>query len=484
MGSMGKKTTSQPFIDRHVRSALSRLGVFIRNFLDGSGFASELWHQWGYRSSQMQGDFWHSIVHPDDRGRVIAAELAIKKGNSTSFEQEYRIRTADGQWRWLLSRGRIVTWTEAGDPEWYIGTDMDITDAKMFEAELREAKIEAEQRAQEAETLRVVGAIVASSLDIKEVVSVILDQAVRVVPYEAATVQILSENGLNVLGDRGWDVAESIGGYTIPVPGNNPHTQVILQGTPRIVSAISSEYADFAASSPCKGGSWLGIPLVVRKRTIGLIQFETRSTGFFTQDHLRLGLSLADHVAVALHNARLYEESRTLAQTDSLTGIGTRRALFLRAQELLGTERRRTRDLTLLMLDVDHFKRINDEFGHATGDTILVQVAQACLSVLRASDVVGRYGGDEFIILLPATRKSHAILIADRLREAVSRIQLPEPGRTVTISIGITRRITRSHAASKPSLSQYVEQADRALYLAKQNGRDRWEYLTLPEAIQ
>ena len=481
---MGKKTTSQPFIDRHVRTTLSRLGVFIRNFLDGSGFASELWHKWGYRSSQMQGDFWHSIVHPDDRARVIAAELAIKMGNATSFEQEYRIRTADGECRWLLSRGRIVTRNEAGDPEWYIGTDLDITEAKEFETALREAKFEAEQRAQEAETLRIVGAIVASSLDIKEVVSVILDQAVRVVPYEAATVQILSDNGLNILGDRGWAASDGIGGYTIPVPGNNPHTDVILHGTPRIVSAIRSEYADFAAASPCKGGSWLGIPLVVHKRTIGLIQFETQSTGFFTQDHLRLGLSLADHVAVALHNARLYEESRNLAQTDSLTGIGTRRAFFLRAQELLGTERRRARELTLLMLDVDHFKRINDEFGHSTGDTILVQVAQACLSVLRASDVVGRYGGDEFIIMLPATRKSHAILIADRLREAVGRIQLPEQGRTVTVSIGITRRITRSRATNNPSLSQYVEQADRALYLAKQNGRDRWEYLSLPEAIQ
>jgi diguanylate cyclase (GGDEF)-like protein/PAS domain S-box-containing protein len=476
---MKKRLYNEPIADDDVRQVLSELGIFTRNFLDQSGFANALWRFWGYLPGDMDGEFWHEIVDPEDRDRVVAAEEAIKNGHTDSFEQEYRIHTGTGEVRWILSRGKVVSWDDDGNPEWYVGTDLDITSQKESEHALTEAKREAEQRAQEAETLRIAGAIVASSLDIQEAVSLILDQTLRVVPCETATVQLLTDTGLKIIGGKGWEDPDTILGYNIPIPGDSPHARIIERGEPCILSDLTAEYPDFAARVPTRGGAWMGIPLVVQARTIGLMQFETGETEFFTRDHLRLALSLADHVAVALFNARLYEETRRLAQTDSLTGVQTRRSFSQQAEEILANERRNANDLALLMLDVDHFKLVNDDFGHVVGDAVLVQIARACMDVLRASDIVGRYGGEEFVILLPATRKQDAIRIAERVQDAVRGIELPAKERHITVSIGITNRPGKRRKTPALTFEQYLNEADRALYRAKQNGRDRWEYIPL-----
>jgi diguanylate cyclase (GGDEF)-like protein len=128
-------------------------------------------------------------------------------------------------------------------------------------------------------------------------------------------------------------------------------------------------------------------------------------------------------------------------------------------------------DLSILMLDIDHFKNINDTYGHHAGDLVLQQVTRRLTEGLREYDLLTRYGGEEFVIVLPMTRQSEAQMVAQRLLQSVRKLTFPDTlsGTTVTVSIGVT-----SHGGAKTvSSEELISQADTALYRAKQSGRDR-----------
>jgi diguanylate cyclase (GGDEF)-like protein len=171
---------------------------------------------------------------------------------------------------------------------------------------------------------------------------------------------------------------------------------------------------------------------------------------------------LAVHDALARQNARLAE----LAAVDELTGVKNRRRFREDLDLLYEVASRQATLLSLVMIDVDHFKKFNDTFGHPAGDEVLRQVASALLSATRAQDVVARYGGEEFVVLLPATGVSDSRVLAGRLRAQVADNDWPL--RPVTVSVG-----TATTGADIASPEALVEAADRALYLAKRTGRNR-----------
>ena len=173
----------------------------------------------------------------------------------------------------------------------------------------------------------------------------------------------------------------------------------------------------------------------------------------------------------AVHlNQALQKKARQEANSDALTGVNNRRWL---EELLLRTRGRPLEDLaplSVIMLDVDHFKRFNDDYGHQTGDEVLKMVAQAMQSSLRPNDMVARYGGEEFVILLPKTRLKHSLQVAERLRRKVERTPINAEDKAipgVTISLGV--------AQWQPgiSLEALIGQADEALYRAKESGRNR-----------
>ena len=160
-----------------------------------------------------------------------------------------------------------------------------------------------------------------------------------------------------------------------------------------------------------------------------------------------------------------------LAYQDGLTGLTNRRRLFELGEIELERARRYSRALSAIMLDADHFKRVNDSYGHAVGDLVLRELAQCCLSSLRDADLVGRYGGEEFVILLPETLLPDACLFAERLRHTVAAQSITIAGQSslsITISIGVAVL-----DEDMPNLEKLIEAADQALYQAKQHGRNR-----------
>jgi diguanylate cyclase (GGDEF)-like protein len=177
--------------------------------------------------------------------------------------------------------------------------------------------------------------------------------------------------------------------------------------------------------------------------------------------------------APVMGNLRNLAIAELRAATDSLTGLPNRRALQDTIRRMIAQTTRTMSPMAALMCDLDHFKQVNDRYGHGRGDDVLAAVGAALAESIRGSDFAGRYGGEEFLLLLPDTDAVGATALAEKVRAAVAAIRVPEVDRVVTISVGIAT--LPQHALDAESLERA---ADRALYTAKSNGRDRIEIFT------
>lgn len=165
---------------------------------------------------------------------------------------------------------------------------------------------------------------------------------------------------------------------------------------------------------------------------------------------------------------RAEQQLQTLVFSDHLTGVLNRRGLMEAGQREFARAARQASPFSVIILDADHFKRINDEFGHDIGDRVLVEIAKACGATVRVSDVVGRIGGEEFAILLPDTPVEGGVILAERLRQAVAAARDGVP--PFTVSLGVA-----AGAAGDQGFEEVLKRADQALYRAKRAGRDRVE---------
>ena len=206
---------------------------------------------------------------------------------------------------------------------------------------------------------------------------------------------------------------------------------------------------------------------------LGAISLESPQVAAFSESDLRLLSSFAATATAAIHNTRLHGEVQKLAITDALTGLYNRRGFFELGQREVERSRRFQRPLVAIMMDVDRFKFINDVYGHPVGDRVLQTVAKRCADNLRRIDILGRFGGDEFTILLPETDIYRARGVAERVRQCVAATPVPadEALVEVSVSLGIARATNAT-----PDLDVLISRADAAMYLAKQAGRNRVEF--------
>jgi diguanylate cyclase (GGDEF)-like protein len=237
--------------------------------------------------------------------------------------------------------------------------------------------------------------------------------------------------------------------------------------------------ADHALLFPAREGleSVALLPLTRQERLIGCLNFGSRTSERF---QAALGTDFLHHLALiaafalesAINRARLVRSGFT----DALTGWHNRRYLQSRLHEELARCRRERTPLTCLMIDVDHFKAVNDRFGHLAGDEVLRQLAECVSAEVRGSDVSARYGGEEFIVLLPGTGAAAGFLLAERIRAAVAAepFELPDGGRLpVTVSIGVAEHAPAHDERDLKAVGErLVALADVALYEAKAGGRN------------
>jgi len=237
--------------------------------------------------------------------------------------------------------------------------------------------------------------------------------------------------------------------------------------------------------------SIMAVPLHMRHAADHRIVFRMARTGDpFTYREIKFCQIVTTVAANALENAQLYEsleiahsQLTEISKKDPLTDVYNRRYLFERLEVEFARSVRKRAPLSAIMLDIDHFKRVNDDLGHQAGDSVLIGFGQILKNCLRGQDLVGRYGGEEFLIVLPETDDAGAVMVAERIRREVRQHQFARAsGRKVTCSLGIAVRDPATTAT--PTVESLVALADHALYEAKSGGRDRAVVaLSLTEAV-
>ena len=211
----------------------------------------------------------------------------------------------------------------------------------------------------------------------------------------------------------------------------------------------------------------LRLPLMFEENLLGMLWIWGEG---ITRSDLAIMSIFGKQIGISLERARLFQEVQSLALTDPLTGLHNRRGLFELSRMEFSRAKRLNRPISCMMLDLDHFKQINDNFGHQMGDYILQEFAQRCKNTIREIDLIGRYGGEELVIILPETDLPTVLQIAERTRNAIAEmpIRVPDQEISVTVSIGV---------ATKDENTEYLEtliaRADQAMYIAKHKGRDR-----------
>ncbi len=442
---------------------------------------------------------WEQALHPDDLPLTKDLWDRARRGGDV-FELDCRLRTADGGFRWYLVRATPVRDGAGMILKWY-GSCTDIEDQKYQQQaleqqiqkrteELAEANLRLQSevierdrarkaldeqsdrmvrdlatRTERATLLAKMGELLQSCMSKDEVFAAAIGFAPKIFPNSRGAVALLNS---------GRDLAEITGSWldcVLPVPAFEPAACWALRtGNPHLVMARDN--TSRCAHARDVDHTYLCVPILAQGETLGILHFQaTDEVPTLADSELSLKTTFAAQVGLSVANIRLREALRAQSIKDPLTGLYNRRYL----SEMLEREIRRAvrseLPLSLLMLDLDHFKSFNDTYGHDAGDTVLRETANFLIKSVRVEDIVCRVGGEEFIVILPTADLGTAHARGERIRTKLREMTVMHQGRSlgmITISVGVAT--LPLHGTTQKELQ---DAADAALYRAKQGGRDR-----------
>ena len=321
------------------------------------------------------------------------------------------------------------------------------------------------QRARQLEAINVIAQQSTAVLDLEELLSRVCRLIQQAFQVSHVSLFLREESDLVLRAHHGTLTPSFPAGGRLPV-AREPWSNILAGGGTVIEKDLSAapDSVKFFAESVSR----MSIPLVSFGQTLGVLTLHSSKRNAFEESDLQSLESVADICATSIQNAHYVERVKQLAYLDGLTGIFNRRFFELRIMEEIERARRYGTGMAIIMADIDQFKRLNDEFGHLLGDEVLRQVSSLFHQQVRKIDVVCRYGGEEFAILLTQTTAEDAFRVADKLGRKVESWQFPGVPRTVTISAGVAAY--PDHGTTRDEL---IGAADAALYTAKQSGRNQ-----------
>jgi diguanylate cyclase (GGDEF)-like protein len=343
-----------------------------------------------------------------------------------------------------------------------------------------------EQRLTEAEKLAGIVEDVSAGLLLDEVLDRVYDRFREIIPYHRIGCALLSDDRrlLTARWVRGESATVRLGaGYSARMAGSSLEA-VLSGGRPRILNDLRRYLAENPSSRSTRlmveegMQSSLTCPLLVRHEAVGFLFFSSRQNKTYEAIHQETFVRIAQNVSIAIEKARLYqdlqqanEQLRQQVVRDPLTGLLNQGAIVELLHKEVARQTRHQASVGIAMIDVDGFKAVNDTHGHPVGDLVLREVAVRLGHAVRRSDSLGRYGGEEFLVIFSEASLEAAVLAAERLRQSVDRepVRLVSGPIPVTISIGVAVA-RQAGAASSEAL---VAAADHRLYEAKRNGRNR-----------
>lgn len=465
-----------------------------------SDYANHRWYELMRLSeAQSLGDGWVQAIHPDDRDACLVAwQRALRTGQP--FELEYRLRDAKMGYRWYLGRAVAMRGSSCEIVKWF-GTCTDIEDQKhnqqrleeeirtrteeladtntrlqeeMLERDIarRELDVQNEsmmheltERSKRATMLAKMGEHLQSCMNRDEIFAAALGFAPKIFPMARGAVALMNS---------GRSLAEVLGSWAecrLPAAVFEPSSCWALRtGHPHLV--VAGDTTAPCAHAAGVTSSYLCVPILAQGEALGIVHFQaTPEVPTLGDAELPLKTTFAGQIGLSIANIRLREALRTQSIKDPLTGLNNRRYL----EEMMERETRRSvraeYGLGVLMLDLDHFKKFNDTYGHDAGDTVLRETAGLLAKSVRAEDIVCRFGGEEFVVILPMADLKASQARAERIRSKLRELTVLHQGQSlgqITVSVGVAA--LPEHGTTPGEL---LASADAALYRAKREGRDR-----------
>lgn len=462
-------------------------------------FNQQLYDYTGMKYDEICGMQWKVLVHPDDLDLCVTKwREALRSG--TPYEVQYRLRGKDENYRWFLGRANPIRDDKGAIIKWF-GTCVDIENQKANEQILEEQILERtlqladansrlqqemeekdfarreldeehdrmmsdlQQRSERATTLAKMGELLQSAMTRDEIIAIALGFAPKVFPTKRGSILLLNSSRTLAEVAGSWSECQLQSTEFEP-----SECWALRTGHPHIV-----DFDDTTARCAHAAGvenSYLCIPILAQGETLGILHLQTTGNQKRVDPaELSFRTTFAGQIGLSIANLNLRDALKTQSLRDPLTGLHNRRYL----EETLTRELRRAarskQNLGIIMIDLDHFKHFNDAFGHDAGDAVLRETALSLTKCVRVEDFVCRYGGEEFVVVLPTANREAAKARAENLRSKVRQLTILHQGKSmgmITISAGVA--IFPEHGTAPKEL---ITAADAALYEAKGNGRDQ-----------
>jgi diguanylate cyclase (GGDEF)-like protein/PAS domain S-box-containing protein len=455
--------------------------------------------------------FVGTFIHPGEgvAGRVFQSGQPLCVNDYRNWEDQYLlgetiIPNAVMGVPLLAGEKVIGVLTLFADSIGRIFTDQDVALAEMFAAqasvayqntqlyertqrELNERK-QAETREREqrslAEALRDTASILNTSLDLEKVFDYILITVERVIPYDVMSIMMIEDGGARTVRNLGFDVQlnKFLADWEVPVEKVPFFLQMMETRTALTIADTAESYHWQTIPELAPVRAFVGAPIVVDDQVIGLLNLGLRTPIVYgAEEYANRLQAFANQAALSIRNARLYSQVQRLSIVDELTSLYNRRGLLEVGRREVSRLQRFKRPLSALFLDIDHFKKFNDQFSYAVGDAVLTRVADFLQNSIREVDIVGRYGGEEMVVLLPEISKTGAVEVAERLRRGIEALKITSEwgDLSVTVSIGVAEltplpgQTLALGNLQRKRLMDLIELAGNVLKEAKLEGRNR-----------
>lgn len=389
------------------------------------------------------------------------------------IEGEYRLRDKYGEWRWFHTWETVFTRNGSGSPQQILGTAQDITERKQVEEALRVVNEqladwvnELEQRNQEMALLSKMNDFMQACLRVEEAYQAIAALVAPLFPEVSGGVFIInsSKHWLEAVATWGTHLTSS----ALFKPDE---CWALRRGQLHWVKDKDTDVLCQHCHHHLLPAQSLCIPMMAQGETLGMMCLTAKETGKLTKAKKQLAVTVAEQIALSLANLQLRETLRNQSIRDPLTGLFNRRYMEKSLQQELYRAERHQKSLGIIMLDIDHFKSFNDNFGHEAGDIVLQELGKFLQNSIRKSDIACRYGGEELMLILPEASLEITEQRAEQIRLGVKQLRV-QYGRQylgqITISLGVA-----CFPEQGLSGDAVIQAADSALYRAKKQGRDR-----------
>mgnify|MGYP001563996276 CR=1 FL=1 len=427
----------------------------------------------GRTKEELLATTFEAITHPEDLQLHVEKTRMMLAGEIDHYSLEKRYLRKDGEAVWVeISVSPL--WKHGETPGRNIVVVQDITDRKRMEEEN-------ERRSKQMAALHETGLELTAELNLNALLESIAQHALNLIGGKSCNCFIYRPelDLIELVATAGEELTLS---GKMRRRGEGAPGQVWATGAPLLINDYHAWPGRKREHNHFPSRALVSVPVRWGEEFLGVLNILAYAPHRYTEVDMDMLNMFAAQAAIAIRNARLYGMVEQLAVTDELTGLFNRRGFFQLGEREFERALRFNRSLAALMFDIDHFKRVNDAHGHPVGDQVLRALADSVRQNTRGIDVAGRYGGEEFVLLLPETPLQEAVQIADRLRQSIADLSVPicpangdfPPVKIhITVSIGVAVALPGIR-----NLADLLERADHAMYRGKDFGRNRvvvWE---------